>query len=101
MSRLNQVGWGCERTCSECGKVFYIERPTLYIYHFTYQNDYLWQCDYNCYNHACLRSRHKVDKYITKENYIKFVKSSEEIMIHKGKQILHPIDLSVLDNEKS
>ena len=71
--------------CSECGKTFcaYGVWP--------WKTREGKQCDYNCHNHALLRCGNL--GYMTLTNYKKDVQLSEETMKHKGKTILHPIDI--------
>lgn len=93
-NKHEQIGWGSERICSECGKKFYIERPSIY----TYQLGHDFQCSYVCYDHACLRrDSHKA--YLIRDKLIKQINSCEETMVHQGKVVLNPIIL--IEDRKS
>ena len=80
-----------EYICSECGKPMYVRDPASYLYKNFIGHARTYQCSYTCWDHAKLRIHD--DRYLTHENYIKYVVRCEETMKVQGKEILHPIQI--------
>lgn len=85
--------------CTECGKEFdfLLGQFGNWAYKHKVQSgsdvNTKFQCSYTCYNHSKLRTSYE-RKHLTKANYLRDVKISEETMKAQGKTILHPIDIT-------
>lgn len=74
--------------CPECGNDFHIVgNSNLYTYFTRNTGRKIYQCSYQCYNHAMLRN----EKKLSSDTFWNRVKRSEESMLLNGKKILKPI----------